>query len=196
MSFPFQNDPPTKNPSHAALTSTPAPSASTPCTNIAKPPKAAKGKSKVQEITFMHDTTDETFSDMAADGVEADFSMGEMHKEWAPLVSDPDEREPWDNGESVTNAQQQKVLALCSDYEKEKEMNIIQNSRYLAELGLTEGSGILLAGPSKGREVQKLSADPPSDSDDYDDDYGWSLPAFETIPRVMRRWATSLHRML
>lgn len=129
----------------------------------------------------------EDVDSVAAHEVEMHVLADETGDEQAPIASDPQMRKSWDNGELVNQAQRHKVLALGSDYEKAKEMNIIRNLRLVREMGLRRGFEDLLRGNSNGSGAGKSSG-PPSESDDYDDDDDdSSISAAENTPRVTRR---------
>jgi hypothetical protein len=125
---------------------------------------------------------------MATQEGEMNHLAGETNGERAPIASNLEERELWDNGEPVTQAEREKVLGLGSDYEKSREMNIIRNSRLMDDLGLSQDFADLFKG-HKGEEVGKSSG-PPSDFGDFSDyegdDDDKSIIAVDTTPRVTR----------
>lgn len=180
-------DPPThttqspaaRNPSRSASTSV----------NPDNPPIVAAGRPRPRPVATAASTLNTSI--MATQEGEMNRLAGETSDGRAPLASNLEERELWDNGEPVTQAEREKVLGLGSDYEKSREMNIIRNLRLMDDLGLSQGFAELLRG-HKGKEVGKPS-DPPSDFGDFgdyeddDDDDGKSVIAVNTTSRVTRR---------
>lgn len=127
---------------------------------------------------------DDGFLGAATGEVGIDRSVDEIGEERAPIASTVEEREWWDNGEPVTKAQREKVLALESDYEKSKEMNKIQNLRLVEQLGLEKGFKDLFRSRNKAR---KALSDSDGYGDDDDDDEDLSGAVDPVSPRLTRR---------
>lgn len=127
---------------------------------------------------------DNGFLGAATGEVGIDRSVDEIGEERAPIASTVEEREWWDNGEPVTKAQREKVLALESDYEKSKEMNKIQNLRLVEQLGLEKGFKDLFRSRNKAR---KALSDSDGYGDDDDDDEDLSGAVDPVSPRLTRR---------
>jgi hypothetical protein len=62
--------------------------------------------------------------------------------------------EDWDNGEVLTPEQRKKIMAMGSNYERSKAMNMIRNARLIEELGVQNEAQKLF----KGGRVEQTKA--------------------------------------
>lgn len=59
----------------------------------------------------------------------------------------------WDDGEPLTHEQRAQIMALKSNYERSKAVNVIRNARKMDEVGVKDGLGEVLRG-AKGVKAQ------------------------------------------
>lgn len=132
------------------------------------PPTHASGSSShvvddPMDDSDLDDTNSDDFELSAHDLFEpappaGDTPKADGRKSGINIASPIDEFTKWDNGEPLTPAERTSIMALNSNYERSREMNIRRNRRIQRELGIGVGDVIdakAKADKGKGKEKPK-----------------------------------------
>jgi hypothetical protein len=107
--------------------------------------------------TFNLDGAGSDLEDETEDETETETETPSTSKKPDVII---DLHEDWDNGEGLTPEQRKKIMAMRSNYERSKAMNMIRNTRLIGELGIQNEAQKLF----EGGRVEQTKASSSTDS--------------------------------